>query len=144
MRSALRCLHARRGFVLCAIGFVLFAAAPARSAESAQAPITPEVRLLNVWLDLRLVSIFYPETTSETLVPNLAKVAGQLNHPLPPIRFGETAADMRKFRVGAVMIKRNPPPETWILFTRSRTHVWRLMDDADGRLTVVRLPSPSR
>jgi hypothetical protein len=73
------------------------------------APSTPQSRLLSVWLDLRLVTIFYPRTTTATLLSNLGKVAGQLCQPLPPIRFGESARDARRSRVGAVMIKRHPP-----------------------------------
>ena len=110
-------------------------------AEAAAPPRTPESRLLDVWLDLRLLELFYPETTAETLLPNLAEVARQLNQQETPIRFGESARDARKFRVGAVMIKRHPPAETWILYTRSRSHVWKLVDDAQGRLTVVRMPA---
>jgi hypothetical protein len=109
------------------------------TARAAVAPSTPQSRLFNVWLDMRLVTIFYPHTTSATLLSNLAKVAAQLHQPLPPIRFGETANDARRSRVGAVMIKRHPPRDTWILFTRSRSEVWRLVDDAQGRLKVARV-----
>ncbi len=102
--------------------------AVAGTAHGSAAPSTPQSRLLNTWLDLHLVGIFYPDTTGDTLLPNLAKVAGQLGQPLPPIRFGETAGDVRRFRIGAVMIKQHPPPETWILFTRPRSQVWKLID----------------
>jgi hypothetical protein len=61
---------------------------------------------------------------------------------LPPIRFGETAWDVRRFRIGAVMIKQHLPPETWILFTRTRSQVWKLIDDAQGRLKLVRVAFP--
>ncbi|MDQ2914994.1 MAG: hypothetical protein M3T56_17340 [Chloroflexota bacterium] len=46
---------------------------------------------------------------------------------------------MRRFHIGAVMIKRHPPPDTWILFTRTRSHVWKLIDDPQGRLKLVRI-----
>ena len=29
--------------------------------------------------------------------------------------------------------------QTWVLFTRSRSHVWKLIDDAQGRLKLVRV-----
>lgn len=127
--------------ILCAAVACL---ASAGSAQGASAPSTPQSRLLNTWLDLHLVGLFYPETTSETLLPNLAKVAEQLGQPLPPIRFGETAQDARRFRVGAVMIKQHPPPDTWILFARSRSQVWKLIDDAQGHLKLVRVAPPHR
>lgn len=111
----------------------------AGTAHGSAAQSTPQSRLLNTWLDLHLVGIFYPDTTGDTLLPNLAQVAEQLGQPLPPIRFGESAQDVRRFRVGAVMIKQHPPPETWVLFTRSRSHVWKLIDDAQGRLKLVRV-----
>jgi len=116
------------------LGACIFAASTAPGA-----PSTPQSRLLNAWLDLRLVRIFYPDTTGETLLPNLAKVAGQLGQPLPSIRFGESAQDVRRFRIGAVMIKRHPPRDTLILFTRARSVVWRLVDDAQGPLRLVRV-----
>jgi len=40
------------------------------------------------------------------------------------------------------MIKQHLPPETWILFTRTRSQVWKLIDDAQGRLKLVRVASP--
>ena len=126
-----------RLFLCAAITFLAVAGA----ARGAAPPATPQSRLLNTWLDLRLVELFYPDTTGDALLSNLAKVAGQLGQPLPPIRFGETAQDMLKFRSGAVMIKQHPPADTWILFTRSRANVWRLTDDAQGRLKLVRVPA---
>jgi hypothetical protein len=125
----------------CAVATCLFAAG---IAHGSAAPSTPQSRLLNTWLDLRLVGIFYPDTSGGTLLSNLGKVARQLGQPLPPIRFGETAQDMRRFRIGAVMIKQHPPPETWILFTRSPSHVWKLIDDAQGHLKLVRVVSGKR
>jgi len=116
------------------LGACIFAASTAPGA-----PSTPQSRLLNAWLDLRLVGIFYPDTTGEMLLPNLAKLAGQLGQPLPSIRFGESAQDVRRFRIGAVMIKRHPPPDTLILFTRARSVVWRLVDDAQSPLRLVRV-----
>jgi hypothetical protein len=129
---------ARLRVVLCAAAACLIAAGAAHGAAS---PNTPQSRLLNTWLDLHLVGLFYPDTNADTLLPNLAKVAKQLGQPLPPIRFGETVRDVRRFRLGAVMIKRHPPPDTWILFTRSRSQVWKLIDDAQGRLRLVQVPS---
>lgn len=125
--------------VSCGLGLCLLAAVRANAAAT---PSTPQSRLLNTWLDLHLVGIFYPDTTGETLLTNLAKVAEQLGQPLPPIRFGETARDVRRFRVGTVMIKQHPPPDTWILFTRSRSQVWKLIDDPQGRLKLVRVATP--
>jgi hypothetical protein len=127
---------ARWCLIFCAVVTCLAAAS---TAHGAAAPNTPQSRLLNTWLDLHLVGIFYPDTNGDTLISNLAKVAGQLGQPLPPIRFGETAQDVRRFRIGAVMIKQHPPPDTWILFTRSRSQVWKLIDDAQGRLKLVRV-----
>jgi hypothetical protein len=97
--------------------------------------------LFSVWLDLRLVAIFYPHTNAATLLPNLAKVADQLRQPLPTIVFGETANDLWSSDADAVMIKRDPPPNTWILFARSSAQVWRLVDDAQGVLKVQRVAS---
>jgi hypothetical protein len=123
----------------CVLGLCVLACGVARAAGP---PSTPQSRLLNVWLDLRLVALFYPDTSHETLLANLAKVAGQLGQPLPPIRFGETARDARKLRMGAVLIKQHPPPDTLVLFTRGRSVIWRLVDDAEGRLKLVRISSP--
>lgn len=125
--------------VSCGLGVLLFAAGFAQAAGS---PSTPQSRLLNVWLDLHLVALFYPDTTGQTLLANLTKVADQLGQPLPPIRFGETARDARKFRMGSVLIKQHPPPDTLVLFTRGHSVVWRLVDDAQGRLKLVRVASP--
>lgn len=61
--------------VSCGLGVCLFAAVTAHAAAT---PSAPQSRLLNTWLDLHLVGIFYPDTTVETLLPNLAKVAEQL------------------------------------------------------------------
>ena len=72
----------------------------------------------------------------------LTESRGAPGQPLPPIRFGETAWDVRRFRIGAVMIKQHLPPETWILFTRTRPQVWKLIDDAQGRLKLVRVAFP--
>ena len=124
--------------ILCASSLCVAAGGTAHAAP----PSTPESRLLSVWLDLQLVAIFYPDTTAETLLPNLGKVAAQLGQPLPPIRFGETVRDAHKHPIGAVMIKQHPPPDTWILYTRSRSHVWKLIDDPQGRLQLMRLASP--
>ena len=74
----------------------------------------------------------------------LRRLRRQLGQPLPPIRFGESAQDVRRFRIGAVMIKRHPPPDTLILFTRARSVVWRLVDDAHGRLKIVRVAPAER
>ncbi len=62
------------------LGVCIFAAG---TAQAAAAPSRPQSRLLNTWLDLRLVGIFYPDTIGETLLPNLAKVAGAARSPLP-------------------------------------------------------------
>lgn len=116
------------------VAVVLAAAPPARSA-----PQTPTSRMLDVWLDLRLLAIFYPETTPKTFVPNLRKIAAQLNQGLSPIRLGDSPRDVLRFRVGVVMIKRNPPAETWILYSRSRPQVWQLIDDPAGHLRIRRI-----
>jgi hypothetical protein len=97
--------------------------------------------LFNVWLDMRLVAIFYPETTGATLLSNLALVANELHQPLPAISFGETVHDMLGSSVGGVMIVRHPPANTWVLFTRSAVHVWRLIDDPQGNLKLQRVAS---
>jgi hypothetical protein len=93
--------------------------------------------MLDVWLDLRLLAIFYPDTTSATFFPNLRKVAAQLNQRLSPLRFGESPRDALRFRVGVVVIRKNPPAETWILYSRSRARVWELIDDPAGHLRIV-------
>jgi predicted nucleic acid-binding protein len=126
--------------VCCAVVLPSLGVGAARAAS----PRTPETRLLDIWLDLRLLDVFYPDTTAETFAANLTAIAKQLGQAPTPIRFGETAQDARRFRVGAVMIKQHPPPDTWILFTRSRSHVWKLVDDAHGDLTLARVPSGAR
>ena len=113
--------------------------ASAATAGTRAAPSTPQSRLLDVWLDLNLLAIFYPETTPRTFLPNLTKIARQLNKTLPPIRFGESARESMKFRVGSVVIRRNPPRETIVLFTRSRTRVWELLDGPTGQLRIFRV-----
>lgn len=111
------------------------------AATASSAPSTPQSRLLNVWLDLSLLGIFYPDTTPETFLPNLKKIAGQLNQPLPPIHFGESPRDSLKFHVGAVVIKHHPPRDTFILYTRSRTQVWELIDGPTNQLRIFRVAS---
>jgi hypothetical protein len=138
MRSSMRCGSCARCLALvCALAIALITAAGA--APAAPRPSTPQSRLFSVWLDMRLVAIFYPHTNAATLLPNLTKVALQLRQPLPTLLFGETARDIWASDEGAVMIKRDPPPNTWILFTRSKVQVWKLVDDAHGALTVSRV-----
>ena len=128
----------RRLGAAAACAVALLAAAPAEAAR----PSTPETRLLNVWLDLRLLAIFYPDTTPATFQANLRKVARQLNQDLPPVRVGNGPRDTFRLPPRTVVISRNAPPETWILYTRSGRQVWRLLDDREGRLSVGRIPTP--
>jgi hypothetical protein len=120
-----------------AISVALALAAPAPAVSAAPPPQTPKSRMLDVWLDLRLLAIFYPETTPGTFFPNLRKVAAQLNQRLSPLRFGDSPRDVLRFRVGVVVIRRNPPAETWVLYSRSPNRVWELIDDPSGRLRIV-------
>jgi hypothetical protein len=110
------------------------AVAPVRAA-----PQTPESRLLTVWLDLSLLGIFYPDTTAKTFLPNLRKIARQLNQTLPRLHFGEAPRDSFRFRSGAVVIKRHPPKSTWILYTRARNSVWMLVDGPAGAMRITRV-----
>ena len=67
---------------------------------SARQPATPQSRLLDVWLDLNLLDIFYPETTPATFMRNLKKVARQLNQSPHRIRFGESPRDTLRAPAG--------------------------------------------
>lgn len=122
--------------VAACLAVALSSPSPARAAAP---PQTPESRMLDVWLDLRLLAVFYPETTAETFLPNLKKVAGQLNQHLAPVRFGNAPRDALRFKSGTVVIARNPPPDTWILYTRAGPRVWELFDDPTGRLRIRRV-----
>ena len=102
-------------------------------------PTTPQGSLYDVWLDLRL-GIFYPETNSLTLPDNLRKVARQLQQRQTAIYFGERPADALRFPAGAVVIKRHPPPQTFVLYARDGHTIWMLIDDPGGhvKLSVAR------
>jgi len=123
--------------MVCALLAVSLLAAPLAQASSR--PATPQSRLLDVWLDLNLIGIFYPETTPKTFLRNLNRIARQLNQQLHPIRFGESPRDTLKAPAGAVVIKRHPPKETFVLFTRSRTQVWELLDGPADRMRIFRV-----
>ena len=118
-----------------ALCVAILIASPTR-AEAVPAPQTPKSRLLDVWLDLRLMAIFYPDTTSKTFVANLKKISSQLNQRLSPVRLADTAHDVLRFKVGTVVIMRRPPPDTWILYSRSRSQAWELIDDPVGHLRI--------
>jgi len=102
-------------------------------------PTTPQSRLLDVWLDLNLLDIFYPETTPATFMRNLKKVARQLNQSLHRVKFGESPRDTLRAPAGTVVIKRHPPKETFILYTRSRTQVWELLDSPARPMRIFRV-----
>ncbi len=106
------------------------------------AETTAQSRLLYVWLDLRLVEIFYPSTTAATLPENLGKLARQLNQPPILTQFGERPRDTFRFAANAVVIKQHPPKDTWILFSRDAVRIWRLVDDPAGHMTLLRIAGP--
>ena len=108
-------------------------------AAAAASPVTPQSRLYDVWLDLRLVGIFYPKTTAKSLPGNLRRVARQLNQPQIPIFFGEQPSDALRFPATAVVIKRHPPKRTLVLYARAGPVVWSLVDDATGHVTLSHL-----
>jgi hypothetical protein len=58
---------------------------------------------------------------------------GATNNGPPTMPYAKAATATQR------MIKQHPPPDTWILFTRSRSQVWKLIDDAQGRLKLVRV-----
>ena len=95
---------------------------------------TPQGSLYDVWLDLRLVWIFYPKTTALSLPENLRKVARQLQQRRTAIYFGERPADTLRFPAGAVVIARHPPAQTFVLYARDGRTVWMLVDDPAGRV----------
>ena len=103
-------------------------------------PATPQGSLYDVWLDLRLVGIFYPKTNALSLPANLRKVARQLKQRRTAIYFGERPADTLRFPAGAVVIKRHPPAQTFVLYARDGHTVWMLVDDPAGhvKLSVAR------
>jgi len=108
-------------------------------AATAASPTTPQSRLYDVWLDLRLVAVFYPKTTAKSLPGNLRRVARQLNQPPIPIFFGEHPSDALRFPTTAVVIKRHPPKRTLVLYARAGPVVWSLVDDPTGHVTLSRL-----
>ncbi len=125
--------------VLCA--FAVLAPAAARATPYQH---DARVRMLDAWLDIQLVSIFYPDTDPTTLAANLQLVAQQLGQPPLMIRHGAHPADAYRFSVHAVVIQSGAPATTLILFARSdRGAVWRLTDAGDGLHVVCVLHCPA-
>lgn len=124
-----------------ALALLLIAAAVAAPSASAEVvPPAPAIRLLNVWLDLQVVAMLYPDATSGDFAARLPEVALQLGQPAVIIRQGSRASDVRQYRVGTVLVLTTAPADVLVLLTRSRTGaIYELMDDAAGRLKLFRV-----
>lgn len=121
-----------------AILLVLLAAVPA-AAQAKPDRRAPTKRLLDVWLDIQLVGMMYPDTTPATLGRNLQRVAAKLGQPPLMIRHGVGPKDTLRFPARAVLIKPRTPATILVMYARGTNGAIYRLTDVRGKLKVVRV-----